>query len=86
VDAHTEDYLLLPPDVLRIGQATAMKIIKGPRFSGKTLKIPGYYCVFNSQTEEKENVTPHLKLLANFLRYKMSKMISSESINLQVDV
>jgi hypothetical protein len=63
----------LSPDALRIGEATAQKIMEGPRFKGKILKIPGHYYV-----------TTHLELLAHLLRYKMSKMIASGNITLQV--
>jgi len=78
--------LSLHPDALRIGETTAQKIMEGPRFKGKFLKIPGYYYVVNSQTKEKEDVTTHIRLLANLLRYKMSKWMSSANITLQVDI
>jgi hypothetical protein len=58
--------------------------MEGPRFKGKILKIPGHYYVLNSQTKEKAYVTTHLELLAHLLRYKMSKMIASGNITLQV--
>ena len=80
------DILSLSPNALRIGEATAHKIIDGPRYKGKILKLPGHYYVINSDTQEKENVTPHLRLLANLLRYKMSKIIRSDNITLEVNL
>jgi len=78
------EYVRLSPDALRIGEASAKKIVNSPRFKGKVLKIPGHYYVVNSVTNEKEDVTPHLQLLANLLRYKMSKFLTSGNVTLEV--
>jgi len=74
----------LHPDKLRIGKLSEQKLLQSPRFNGKVLRCPGRFYVIDSETKEEVSVYPHIRVLAYFLRYKLTKYISSSSVKLSV--
>lgn len=72
------------PDVLRIGELSAQKLVNSPRFNGKIVKIPGNYYVIDGATNKMESVSRHIHILASLFRYKLSKVISSTNVTLAV--
>jgi len=76
----------LHPDKLRIGKRSENKLKISPRFNGKVLRCPGHYYVIDAETNDERSVYPHIRLLAYFLRYKLTKSLDSVNLKLGVRV
>lgn len=73
------------PDKLRIGKLSEQKLLKSPRFNGKVLRCPGRYYVLDSETKHEISVYPHIKLIAYYFRFKLTKFLNSANVKLNVN-
>lgn len=78
------DIVTLPSEKLKIGPLSEQKIKDAPRFNGKVLRCPGNYYVIVEETGAKRSVYPHIRMLAYFLRFKLTKCLDSYNVKLSV--